>query len=89
MIISKEALVDLQEKYEKVKKLIEEDSKLDPETEPFLSKYAARTILISMNANLENLLRQQGQNSEERIKLLGEFLLGKLSKVINLFTSVF
>lgn len=73
MIISKEALVDLQEKYEKVKKLIEEDSKLDPETEPFLSKYAARTILISMNANLENLLRQQGQNSEERIKLLGEF----------------
>ncbi|KAI4463082.1 kif1-binding protein [Holotrichia oblita] len=84
MIISKEALVDLQEKYEKVKKLIEEDSKLDPETEPFLSKYAARTILISMNANLENLLRQQGEDSTERIKLLGmnsmiQLLLGIVS----------
>lgn len=73
MIISKESLVDLQEKYEKVKKLIEEDSKLDPETEPFLSKYAARTILISMNANLENLLRQQSQESTDRIKLLGNY----------------
>lgn len=73
MIISKEALVDLQEKYEKVKKLIEEDSKLDPESEPYLSKYAARTILISMNANLENLLRQQAQDSTDRVKLLGDY----------------
>ncbi|KRT83188.1 hypothetical protein AMK59_4253, partial [Oryctes borbonicus] len=84
MIISKEALVDLQEKYEKVKKLIEEDSKLDPETEPFLSKYAARTILISMNANLENLIRQQTQDSTDRVKLLGmismiQLLLGIVS----------
>ncbi|XP_022914550.1 KIF-binding protein-like [Onthophagus taurus] len=84
MIISKEALVDLQEKYEKVKKLIEEDSKLDPESEPYLSKYAARNILISMNANLENMLRQNSQDSSDHIKLLGmiatvQLLLGIVS----------
>ncbi|XP_057656397.1 KIF-binding protein-like [Diorhabda carinulata] len=57
MTITKETYVDLQEKYDKVIKLLEEDSKLDPESEPFLSKYSARQILIGMRANLENLLR--------------------------------
>lgn len=78
MTITKEAYVDLQEKYEKVKKLIEEDSKLDPVTEPYLSKYNARQFLIGMKANLENLLRSQIPDSKEYLKLtamLGTTLL--------------
>lgn len=71
MTITKEAYVDLQEKYEKVKKLIEEDSKLDPVTEPYLSKYNARQFLIGMKANLENLLRSQIPDSKEYLKLTG------------------
>lgn len=43
-----EVLVPLQEKYGKVRKLIEEESKKDPEKEPFRSKYAAQEILNEM-----------------------------------------
>ncbi|CAH0561190.1 unnamed protein product [Brassicogethes aeneus] len=69
MTISKEAFVDLDEKYTKVMKLIEEDSKLDPINEPYLSKYAAREILVGMKANIENLLRNYGAGSNEHVKL--------------------
>lgn len=70
MTITKEAFVDLQEKYNKVIKLIEEDSKFDPENEPYLSKYSARQILIGMKANIENLLRNQNQEAQQT-KLTG------------------
>lgn len=83
MGVAKEALVDLQEKYEKVKKLIEEDSKLDPENEPYLSKYAARQLLINMKANLEKLLDQASEptNKEKLTAMLGIvwFYLGMIS----------
>lgn len=69
MTITKESFVDLQEKYNKVIKLIEEDSKLDPETEPYLSKYSGRQILIGMKASIENLLRTQ---PSENLKLTGK-----------------
>lgn len=72
MTITKEAFVDLQEKYNKVMKLLEEDSKLDPETEPFLSKYSARQILIGMKANIENLIRNQSVDGQDNIKLTGK-----------------
>lgn len=72
MTITKESFVDLQEKYDKVVKLIKEDSKLDPETEPFLSKYSAKQILIGMKANIENLLRSQ---VSESFKLTGKLSL--------------
>lgn len=78
MTISKESQVDLLEKFEKVKKLVEEDSKHDPETEPFASKYSAKEILIGMNANIENLIRSVEPNSEEFLKLIGKFYLYKL-----------
>lgn len=80
MGVSKETLVDLQEKYEKVKKLIEEDSKIDPENEPYISKYAARQLLISMKANLEKLLDQTPDN-EKFLAMLGVtwFYLGLIS----------
>lgn len=70
MTITKESFVDLQEKYNKVIKLIEEDSKLDPENEPYLSKYSGRQILIGMKANIENLIRTQ---TTENVKLTGKF----------------
>ncbi|XP_018571716.1 KIF1-binding protein homolog [Anoplophora glabripennis] len=69
MTITKEAFVDLQEKYTKVMKLLEEDSKLDPETEPFLSKYSARQILIGMKANIENLIRNQSTDGQDNVKI--------------------
>lgn len=75
MTIIKESFGDLQEKYQKVQKLLEEDSKQDPETEPFLSKYSARQILIGMHSNIENLIHSEASDSKEFIKLKGEFLL--------------
>nr|CAH7723830.1 unnamed protein product [Callosobruchus chinensis] len=64
MTIAKETFSDLQEKYAKVKKLLDEDSKLDPQDEPYLSKYSARQILIGMKASVENLLRQHASTEE-------------------------
>lgn len=72
MTITKESFVDLQEKYNKVIKLIEEDSKLDPETEPYSSKYSGRQILIGMKASIENLIRTQ---TKENPKLTGKSYL--------------
>ncbi|KAL1489659.1 hypothetical protein ABEB36_013601 [Hypothenemus hampei] len=69
MTINKEAFVDLQEKYQKVVKLLLEDSKTDPENEPYLSKYSARQILIGMKANIENLLRNHTSEDKENLKL--------------------
>lgn len=71
MTITKEAYVDLLEKYEKVKKLVEEDSKTDPENEPYLSKYIAKPLLIGMKANIENLLRNRTPETKEYVKLTG------------------
>ncbi|KAF5294524.1 hypothetical protein FQA39_LY13378 [Lamprigera yunnana] len=84
MTITKESYVDLQEKYEKVKKLIEEDSKLDPVNEPYLSKYNAKQLLIGMKANIENLLRSQIPDTKEYVKLTAMFCtvllyLGRIS----------
>jgi hypothetical protein len=70
MTITKEVFVDLHEKYNKVVKLLDE-SKFDPDNEPYTSKYAAKQILIGMKASLENLLRNQSLESAERIKLIG------------------
>ncbi|XP_066252726.1 KIF-binding protein [Euwallacea similis] len=67
MTINKEAFVDLQEKYQKVIKLLLKDSKSDPENEPYLSQYSARQILIGMKANIEKLLRSL--EGSENIKL--------------------
>lgn len=72
MTVTKEVFVDLQEKYNKVVKLIKEDSKLDPETDPYLSKYAARQILITMKASLKHLLDNLDQEPQVTEKLKGE-----------------
>ncbi|CAH1173704.1 unnamed protein product [Phaedon cochleariae] len=69
MTITKEYFVDLQEKYNKVIKLINEDSKLDPENEPYLSKYSARQILVGMKSSIEHLKRNQTPESPDYLKL--------------------
>ncbi|KAH1027145.1 KIF-binding protein [Dendroctonus ponderosae] len=73
MLINKEAFTDLQEKYQKVIKLLLEDSKSDPENEPYLSKYSAKQILIGMKANIENLLRNHPAEGPENLKLTGMY----------------
>ncbi|PNF37182.1 KIF1-binding protein [Cryptotermes secundus] len=54
--MNKEVLVDLQEKYDKVRKLLDEDSKRDPPSEPYKSKYAASVILTDMKSILVKLV---------------------------------
>lgn len=58
MTVSKESLSDLKEKYEKAEKLVEEESKQDPPTDPYRSHYAARDILIELQQELKELLDQ-------------------------------
>lgn len=72
MGVSKEVFVDLQEKFEKVKKLIEEDSKTDPPDEPYKSKYAAKNLLIGMRNSIERLR----DSSIPESKVLVESMLG-------------
>lgn len=49
---AKEILNDFKENYSKVRKLLDEDSKNDPENEPYFSKYKAKEILCAMNESL-------------------------------------
>ncbi|GLH13242.1 KIF1-binding protein [Gryllus bimaculatus] len=51
-----EVFKDLEEKYEKVRKLLEEDAKRDPETEPYRSKYLASSLLKDMKCILDKVL---------------------------------
>lgn len=54
-IALKEILNDCKEKYAKVRKLLDEDSKNDPTSEPYLSKYKAKSILKEMQETLGKL----------------------------------
>ncbi|XP_012261040.2 KIF-binding protein-like [Athalia rosae] len=54
--VNKEVLVDLEEKYLKVRKLLDAHSKLDPETEPYKSRYAAADLLKEMQIKLIQIL---------------------------------
>lgn len=59
MVVSKEILTDLKEKYEKSQKFIEEESRNDPPTEPYRSHYAARDVLCEMMENLKNSIHSE------------------------------
>lgn len=52
-IILKEVLNDCKEKYSKVRKLLDEDAKNDPASEPYFSKYKAKLILKEIRQTLE------------------------------------
>lgn len=49
---AKEIINDYKENYGKVRKLLDDDSKNDPENNPYMSKYKAKTILLNMKDSL-------------------------------------
>ncbi|XP_063360009.1 KIF-binding protein-like [Cydia amplana] len=63
----KEVLNDFKESYYKVRKLLDEDSKNDPETEPYLSKYKAKELLLTMRESLTKIIGSQ--TDLDRVKL--------------------
>ncbi|CAG4949325.1 unnamed protein product [Colias eurytheme] len=69
---AKEIINDFKENYGKVRKLLDEDSKNDPENEPYTSKYKAKEILLKMRDALTNTL-----NTESNLDpLKGDAMLG-------------
>lgn len=80
MTITKEQLTDLKEKYEKAEKLVEEDSKHDPETEPFKSHYAARDILVELQNNIKNILANYESTDEDEDVCTYRYILGFIYK---------
>ncbi|XP_063822758.1 KIF-binding protein-like [Ostrinia nubilalis] len=72
---AKEILNDFKENYGKVRKLLDEDSKNDPENEPYLSKYKARDILTNMCDSLKNIDSESNVDSIKLHAMLGVVLL--------------
>ncbi|KAM3963724.1 KIF-binding protein [Aphomia sociella] len=72
----KEIINDFKENYGKVRKLLDEDSKNDPENEPYLSKYKAKEILSSMRDCLGNVLKTESNLDKIKLEaMLGAVLL--------------
>ncbi|XP_053675850.1 KIF-binding protein [Anopheles nili] len=64
MKITKENLSDIREEYEKAHRLIDEDSKNDPPTEPFRSHYTARDVLHSALRKVKTLSEALDQQTD-------------------------
>ncbi|CAH2076952.1 unnamed protein product, partial [Iphiclides podalirius] len=64
---AKEIINDFKENYGKVRKLLDEDSKNDPENNPYMSKYKAKEILINIRDSLTQL--SNSEPSFDKIKL--------------------
>ncbi|KAH8282818.1 hypothetical protein KR054_010070 [Drosophila jambulina] len=56
MVIPKEILSDYKELYEKANRLVEEESRNDPPTDPFRSHYKARDVLVDLKKQLDDQL---------------------------------
>ncbi|EDV57801.1 protein KBP homolog [Drosophila erecta] len=56
MVIPKEILSDYKELYEKANRLVEEESRSDPPTDPFRSHYKARDVLNDLKKQLDDQL---------------------------------
>lgn len=56
MVIPKEILSDYKELYEKANRLVEEESRNDPPTDPFRSHYKARDVLADLKKQLDDQL---------------------------------
>ncbi|XP_055688315.1 KIF-binding protein [Lutzomyia longipalpis] len=78
MPVDREKLSCLKERYDKAIQLMEEDSKSDPESDPFRSHYAARDILLEIRGYLEKLLARD-DNDDETV-LIYKSLLGFIYK---------
>lgn len=72
----KEILNDFKENYCKIRKLLDEDSKNDPDNEPYMSKYKAKGILVGMCDSLKRLLSSTTSLEDVKIHaMLGAVLL--------------
>lgn len=72
----KEILNDFKENYGKIRKLLDEDSKNDPENEPYMSKYKAKGILVSMGDSLKKLIDNPTSLDDLKLQaMLGTVLL--------------
>lgn len=87
-MVLKENLSDIKEKYfEKAYKLIDEESKNDPVSDPFKSHYLAREILLKAEINLKNILNdfkdeETVHNDDEFIfKVILSYVLKDLGKI--------
>lgn len=76
MQIPKEVLSDLKEKYLEAEKLIEEESKFDPPTEPFRSHYLAKDILVELQNNIKNSMQSSDDRNPADDQLKFKFILG-------------
>ena len=56
------------EQYKEARRLLEEEAREDPETDPFKSKYSARSILSELKAKLESF--QDDDIPSEKLKIL-------------------
>lgn len=72
---AKEIINDFKENYGKVRKLLDEDSKNDPDTEPYMSKYKAKEILTNMRESLKNMNSGNVLDSSKLDAMLGAVLL--------------
>lgn len=84
----KEVLNDFKESYSKVRKLLDEESKNDPENDPYLSKYKAKDLLINMRESIQKLI--DSETKLDRVKLdamMGTVLLN--IGIINMDTEEF
>ncbi|XP_063952725.1 KIF-binding protein-like [Lytechinus pictus] len=75
--MSDSQFTDLIEKYSEARKLSEEASKKDPETNPYKSKYQARELLHEIRKELENASEQGEESKELKFRLaLIQYQLG-------------
>lgn len=78
-----EQLSTLKESYDSAMKLIEEDSKYDPETEPYKSHYAAKDIFASIASTLKSHLATLPDDAALKVvyQALLTFVLKDLGKL--------
>lgn len=82
---AKEILNDFKENYGKVRKLLDEDSKNDPENEPYLSKYKAKEILSNMHESLTKLLNSESNMDSVKLQAMQGTVLLNIG-IINMET---
>ncbi|XP_049868335.1 KIF-binding protein-like [Pectinophora gossypiella] len=64
---AKEIINDFKENYGKVRRLLDEESKNDPENEPYSSKYKAKEILSNMRDSLKQVM--SSDSNLDKVKL--------------------
>lgn len=75
--ISEAVKADLREKFITVRKLLDEEAKNDPETEPYKSKYAAMEVLKNMQNLLFNSVDNAKQQEDEVTSMLAVVYLNQ------------